>query len=84
VSAGGRQLVVVVRAPDEARVAEALRASVGLTLRGARVAVYLPAGAPRSPRIDRAVETLRLLGHTVADGDPTAAVRAADAVEVWT
>jgi len=74
---------VVVRSADEARVAEALRAAVGLTLRGDRVAVYR-AHAVSSPRIDRAVETLRLLGHTVNDGAPGAALRSADAVEVWT
>ena len=82
----GRRIVVVVRAGDEPRVAEALRAAVGLTLRGARVAVYreAPAQAVASPRIARAVDTLRLLGHSVVDGAAGAALRGADAVEVWT
>jgi hypothetical protein len=79
-------IAVVVRCSDEARIAEALRAAVGLTLRGARVTVYREqaAASVASPRVQRAVETLRLLGHAVVDGAPGAALRSADAVEVWT
>jgi hypothetical protein len=81
-----RAVLVVVRSADEARVSEALRAAVGLTLRGARVTVYRDgaAAAVASARIVKAVETLRLLGHPVHDGAPGPALRAADAVEVWT
>jgi len=77
-------VVIAVRTSDEPRVAEALRAAVGVTLRGDQVEVYLVAPPPRSPRIARATETLRLLGHAVIEGAPGPAVRAADAVEVWT
>ena len=79
-----RRVIITVRTSDEARVAEALRAAVGVTLRGDSVAVYLAAAPPSSPRIARATDTLRLLGHTVREGSPGAALRAADAVEVWT
>jgi hypothetical protein len=79
-------VAVIVRSSDEARIAEALRAAVGLTLRGSRVTVYRSpaAAAVVSPRITRAVDTLRLLGHAVVDGEPGAALREAGAVEVWT
>ena len=81
-----RLVVVVVRSADEARVAEALRAAVGLTLRGGRVAVYreATAAAVTSPRIVKAIETLKLLGHAVVDGAAGPALRSASAVEVWT
>ncbi|HVV83810.1 MAG TPA: hypothetical protein VHE35_12130 [Kofleriaceae bacterium] len=74
--------VVVGRAPT-AVAAEALRAAVGLTLRGAHVDVAIepatldacgPAGA-------RAAATLRLFEHGV-DASSTAAL-AADVVELW-
>jgi hypothetical protein len=79
-------VAVVVRSSDEGRVAEALRAAVGLTLRGSQVTVYRSAAAAGvvSPRIAKAVDTLRLLGHAVVDGEPGAALRDAGAVEVWT
>jgi hypothetical protein len=67
---------VVIRTADPARVAEALRAAVGLTLRGARVLV---AGAVPE---GRAAATLREMGHAV--GVPEEHALAADAVEVWT
>jgi hypothetical protein len=81
-----RAVLVIVRSADEARVSEALRAAVGLTLRGARVTVYRDgaAAAVTSARIVKAVETLRLLGFAVHDGAPGLALREADAVEVWT
>lgn len=91
-----KRIAVIVRAADPDRVAEALRAAVGLGLRGDRVHVVLAAGAgavdehaPPAQGHARALATLRMLGHDVvhADEDPAAeaeAVRAADAVEVWT
>jgi hypothetical protein len=89
-----KRIAVIVRTADPDRVAEALRAAVGLGLRGDRVHVVLAAGAvdehaPPAQGHARALATLRMLGHDVvhADEDPAAeatAVRAADAVEVWT
>jgi hypothetical protein len=72
---------VVVRTRDPARVAEALRAAVGLTLRGARVRVAV-AAPPADPASRRALATLRELGHD-ADAREDEAL-AADVVEVWT
>ena len=72
---------VIVRTRDPARIAEALRAAVGLTLRAARVRVALPE-VPDDAFARRAVATLRELGHEV--GVDENAALAADAVEVWT
>lgn len=75
-------VAIVVRAGDAARVREALRAAVGLSLRGDRVMVVCAALPAGDAAVDRAVATLRQLGHEV--GADMAAVRSADAVEVWT
>ncbi|WP_428262948.1 hypothetical protein [Haliangium sp.] len=89
-----KHIAVVVAGADPERVAEALRAAVGLSLRGDRVEVALAVRPGRAdPRVTRAVATLRALGHRVHDlGDDSAEasahlralVHAADAVEVWT
>jgi hypothetical protein len=92
-----KRIAVIVRAADPDRVAEALRAAVGLGLRGDRVHVVLAAGAgavDEHAQAARAMATLRMLGHDLvlvsqndaenADDAEAAAVRAADAVEVWT
>jgi hypothetical protein len=83
-----KRIAVLVRCDGLARVREALRAAVGLTLRGDRVAVSLDrAWLERGdPVVDRALATLRALGHEVATGAETAATdpRDCDAVEVWT
>ncbi len=70
-----KTIVVVVRATDAARRAEALRAAVGLTLRGDRVRVVIDPIPD-----DRAVGTLRLLGHIVTS---ELVLEDADAIEVW-
>ncbi|ACY16680.1 bifunctional 5,10-methylene-tetrahydrofolate dehydrogenase/5,10-methylene-tetrahydrofolate cyclohydrolase [Haliangium ochraceum] len=92
----GKRIAVLVRTSEPARVAEALRAAVGLSLRGDRVEVVLPGAEPALSAVlaeqRRAIDTLRMLGHTVelpadaADADAAAAraLRAADASEVWT
>lgn len=64
------------------RQAEALRAAVGLTLRGARVEVVID-GPLLTPLAERAVATLRSFGHTVGTDLGTSLARA-DRVEVWT
>jgi hypothetical protein len=72
---------VIVRTRDPARIAEALRAAVGLTLRGATVRLSAPA-LPDDPFARRVRATLREMGHE-AEVDEARAL-AADAVEVWT
>jgi hypothetical protein len=79
---------VIVRAAAPARVAEALRGAVGLTLRGDPVLVVLgdaAAALADTPALARAVATLTSFGHPVVRGDAAiaAAVAGAAAVEVW-
>jgi hypothetical protein len=80
---GKKHIAVIVRSPDVAKVAEALRGAVGLTLRGDQVAVVLAddAGAPDP----RAVATLTSFGYPVIRGSGAipAAIAAANAIEVW-
>ena len=79
-------VLVVVRTRDPHRQAEALRAALGLTLRGARVEVCLDE-PPATPLARRAADTLRSFGHAIgpAAGDALAvALARADRVEVWT
>jgi hypothetical protein len=79
-----KTILVIVRSADPARVGEALRGAVGLTLRRDRVRVIL--GDAAAPHADpRAVATLTSFGHPVELGDARipAAVAQADAIEVW-
>ena len=81
-------ILVVVTARSADRVAEGLRAAVGLGLRGDPVEALLVGGDPaEDPRIARALGTLERLGRparvaTLAEAQ--AAARSARAVEVWT
>jgi len=69
---------VIVATIEVHRQAEALRAALGLTLRGAEVtAVTAP---PASPLAQRAIATLAPFGHRVTE----AIDLDAEAVEVWT
>jgi hypothetical protein len=85
-------VLVVVRTRDPHRQAEALRAALGLTLRGSRVEVAIEASgevdaALATPLARRAADTLRSFGHPVGalSGDALAAALArAGRVEVWT
>jgi hypothetical protein len=70
---------VVVRTRDPARAAEALRAAVGLTLRGDTVALVALSPLPADERVARALATLRALGQPV-----DAPLAEADRIEVWT
>ena len=82
-----KTIAILVRASAPDRAAEALRAAIGLTLRGDRVIVATggaAAGALADPRVERGLATLRVLGHTVTSDDGVALIRTADAVEVWT
>jgi hypothetical protein len=83
------RILVVARASDPHRQAEALRAALGLTLRGASVEV-VASGPLLTALAERAAATLRSFGHAVhagvaQDGRLLAeAIARADAVEVWT
>jgi hypothetical protein len=72
--------LVIVQTRDPHRQSEALRAALGLTLRGAHVQVVV--GELLTPLAVRSAETLRSFGHEV--GVELAALATADAVEVWT
>lgn len=79
-------ILVVIRTTDPHRQAEALRAALGLTLRGARVEVAIDEPL-HTPLARRAAETLRAFGHAIADSASDhlgAALARADRVEVWT
>jgi hypothetical protein len=81
-------LLVIITASERERIAEGLRAAVGLGLRGDPVEALLVGGqVPEDPRIARALGTLERLGRparaaTMAEAQ--AAARTARAVEVWT
>ena len=90
-----KTIAVVLRTGDLHRVAEALRAAIGLGLRGDRIEVFveresLAAVASDDPRIVRAIGTLRELGHSLSaqrdrgSPDLRTVLARADAVEVWT
>ena len=70
--------LVIVRTTDPHRQSEALRAALGLTLRGATVEVVV--GELLTPLARRAAETLQSFGHRVSDQ----MTLEADRVEVWT
>ena len=75
------RIAVIVASADPATVAEAWRAAVGLTLRGAAVTVATVAGsADGGAAATRARATLALFGHAV-DADPAAID--ADVIERW-
>jgi hypothetical protein len=73
--------LVIVRTTDAHRQSEALRAALGLTLRGAKVEVVV--GRLLSPAAERAATTLRSFGYELHQ-DLAAALLRADKVEVWT
>jgi hypothetical protein len=75
-------VLVVATTRDPQRQAEALRAALGLTLRGARVEVVVEEPL-LTPLARRAADTLRSFGHLVGVELGEALVRA-DRVEVWT
>jgi hypothetical protein len=76
-------ILVIARATDPHRQSEALRAALGLTLRGAKVEVVVT-GPLLTPLAERAAATLRSFGYSVHDGNVGEALQRADAVEVWT
>ena len=77
-------ILVIAATRDPHRQAEALRAALGLTLRGAQVEVAVDEPL-LTPLALRAAETLRSFGHAVGAGvDLAEALARADRVEVWT
>jgi hypothetical protein len=80
--ATGIIILVISATRDPHRQAEALRAALGLTLRGAHVEVAI-AEPLLTPLARRAADTLRSFGHIVG-ADVTEALARADRVEVWT
>ena len=74
--------LVICRTRDPHRQAEALRAALGVTLRGAHVEVVVE-GPLLTPLAERAAATLRSFGHVVG-ADLAAALPRAQVVEVWT
>lgn len=74
--------LVIVRTTDPHRQSEALRAALGLTLRGARVEVVVD-GELLTPLAKRSADTLTSFGHAVGV-DLADALARATAVEVWT
>ena len=75
-------ILVIARSTDPHRQSEALRAALGLTLRGAKVEVIT--GRLLTPTAERAAATLRSFGYQVHDAELVEAHGRADAVEVWT
>ncbi|HVK83357.1 MAG TPA: hypothetical protein VM513_04570 [Kofleriaceae bacterium] len=76
--------VIVVRTSDPHRQSEALRAALGVTLRGAAIEVVIDE-PPHTPLAQRATDTLRAFGHAVGPADDMGEKLArADVVEVWT
>ncbi|MDX2093863.1 MAG: hypothetical protein SFX73_38875 [Kofleriaceae bacterium] len=75
------KILVYAHTSDPHRQSEALRAALGVTLRGAEVDVVL-ASEPLTPLAQRAATTLQAFGHTVGSNLGEVLDRA-DVVEVW-
>lgn len=75
-------ILVVVRTRDPHRQSEALRAALGVTLRGARVEVVVEEPF-LTPLAERSAATLRSFGHPVGV-ELAEAIGRATVVEVWT
>lgn len=75
-------ILIVCTTRDPHRQSEALRAALGVTLRGARVEVVVDEPL-LTPLAQRSADTLRSFGHVVGANLRDALGRA-DRVEVWT
>jgi len=75
-------ILIICTTRDPHRQTEALRAALGVTLRGARVEVVVDEPL-LTPLAQRSADTLRSFGHVVGT-DLAAAIARAGAVEVWT
>ncbi|MBK7534493.1 MAG: hypothetical protein IPI49_03790 [Myxococcales bacterium] len=77
-----RRVAVVIRAADSARVEEAMRAALGLTLRGATVSVQVTPAQLATPLALRAAAALASFGHHVGPSAPS--LSDTEVLEVWT
>lgn len=75
-------ILVIVQTRDPHRQSEALRAALGLTLRGGRIEVAVEEPL-LTPLAQRSADTLRAFGHVVGV-TVTEAVPRAQVIEVWT
>ena len=78
-----KRIAVIIATTELPRMQEALRAAVGLSLRGDRVCAWLCTRPPNDPLVQRALATLQALGHEVAVGQSAWRLHDCDAVEVW-
>ena len=78
----GMIIAIIVQTRDAHRQSEALRAALGLTLRGATVEVVVDEPL-LTPLAERSAATLRSFGYPVGT-DLTGALTRASAIEVWT
>lgn len=83
-----KRIAIIVHAEVPERVSEALRAALGLGLRGDAVDLLLAPGARQAATAPRATQALALLGELGRPpgdwADLGAVLAAASAVEVWT
>jgi hypothetical protein len=77
-----KRIAVIIDATEPTRVREALRAAIGLGLRGDQVTVYADGLDAADPWCKKALATLQQLGQSVTNAAPD--LSRADAVEVWT
>jgi hypothetical protein len=78
------RILVLAQTRNPHRQSEALRAALGLTLRGATVEVAVDEPL-LLPLAERSAAALRSFGHTVVPlAELSAAIARADVVEVWT
>ena len=77
-------IVVAVLTLVPSRIHEALRAAVGLTLRGDAVVVVLPDLQAVPPTATRLLTTLLAMGHQHQAAMDADLITRANAIEVWT
>ena len=85
-----KHILVIVQTSTAQRTSEALRAALGLCLRGDHIHVLIEKSAQpfvenNHAMISRSLATLRELGHRVSPpGQLHTALRSADVIECWT
>ena len=84
---GKKRIAVVVDSYHPHRIGEALRAAIGLGLRGDTVVVALLHAPKHTETLDKSLATLRAVGHVVVSPhgghELMDVLRDVDAVEVW-
>jgi hypothetical protein len=79
-----KHTLIIIETNEAGRIEEALRAALGLTLRGAQVEVWIEDALPLTATASRALAVLQSFGHRVGHGGDFETLLASDAVEVWT